>query len=196
MNANLRKAKAIEYKNKKLLQRVNQYLDEKSGIYFLTRTDEDGINYVYVGQAKRLLTRLAQHLAGYQQHIDKSLKKHGLYSVNNHYGWKVGFEYCPVDKLDEREQHYIKQYAQAGFQLRNKTGGSQGTGKKQIDEYRPAKGYHDGIKQGKKSLAKELSNIIEKHLEIRLKESKKNNKISMKAFEKFKDMLSEDSYDD
>lgn len=193
MNEKIRKSKAVEYKNKKVLLSVNRELDEKSGIYFLTRMDEDGIKYAYIGQAKHLLTRLAQHLSGYQ-HIDLSLKKHGLYTPVNHYGWKVGFMHFPEELLDEKEQRYIKLYAQEGYQLRNKTSGSQGVGKKQIDEYRPQKGYHDGIKQGRRSLAKELSSIIEKHLEISLKESKKNNKVSLKAFQKFRDLLSEDSY--
>lgn len=193
MNSNLKKAKAIEYKNKKRLLEVNPSLDEGSGIYFLTRTDEENIKYAYIGQAKHIITRLAQHLVGYQ-HIDLSLKKHGLYSTENPYGWKIGFLHFPVSELDEKEQHYIKQYALNGYQLRNKTSGSQGTGKKQIDEYRPQKGYYDGIKQGKKSLAKELSDIISKHLVVCLKEEKKNNKVSIKALEKFNDLLSEDSY--
>lgn len=193
MNANLKKAKAIEFKNKKLLLAVNPGLDEQSGIYFLTRTDEDGIRYAYIGQAKHILTRLAQHLAGYQ-HIDLSLKKHGLYAADNPNGWKVGFLHYSLDELDKQEQHYIKAYAQYGYQLRNKTSGSQGTGKKQIDEYRPQKGYRDGILQGKKSLAKELSGIISKHLVVGLREDKKNNKVSMKALEKFNELLSEDSY--
>lgn len=193
MNANLRKAKAIEYKNKQLLLAVNNELDEGSGIYFLTRTDEDGIRYAYIGQAKHILTRLAQHLAGYQ-HIDLSLKKHGLHASDNPHGWKVGFLHYPLEELDKQEQHYIKAYAQYGYQLRNKTSGSQGAGKKQIDECRPQKGYRDGILQGKKSLAKELSGIISKHLIVGLKEEKKNNKVSMRAYEKFNELLSEDSY--
>ena len=193
MNSNLRRAKAIENTNKNLLLKVNPKLDEKSGIYILTRTDEDGIKYAYIGQAKHIITRLAQHLVGYQ-HIDLSLKKHGLYSEDNIFGWKVGFMHFPQEKLDEMEQYCIKKYAQAGYQLRNKTSGSQGTGKKQIDEYRPQKGYHDGLKQGKKVLARELSNIIDKHLKISLKDGKENNKVSMKAFDKFKDLLNEDNY--
>lgn len=190
MNSNFKKAKAIEYKNKKSILALNPELDEKSGIYFLTRTDEDGIKYAYIGQAKHLLTRLAQHLSGYQ-HIDISLKKHGLYTVDNQYGWKVGFMHFPEEMLNEKEQRYIKLYAQEGYQLRNKTSGSQGAGKKQINEYRPQKGYYDGIRQGKKMLAKELSNIIEKHLEISLKEGKKHNKVSTKALEKFYTLLEE-----
>lgn len=193
MNANLKKAKAIEFKNKQRLLAVNPELDEESGIYFLTRTDENGIRYAYIGQAKHILTRLAQHLVGYQ-HIDLSLKKHGLHANDNPYGWKVGFLHYPEDMLDEMEQNWIKRYATQGYQLRNKTSGSQGAGKKQIDEYRPQKGYRDGILQGKKSLAKELSGIISKHLVVGLREDKKNNKVSMKALEKFNDLLSEDSY--
>lgn len=189
----MKKSKAIEAKNKKRLLEVNPELDEKSGIYFLTRTDEENIRYAYIGQAKHILTRLAQHIVGYQ-HIDLSIKKHGLYSVDNRYGWKIGFLHYPDSNLDEMEQYYIKVYAQYGYQLRNKTSGSQGTGKKQIDEYRPQKGYRDGIMQGKKTLAKELADIISKHLVVSLKPEKKNNKISIKALEKFNDLLSEDNY--
>lgn len=193
MNANLKKAKAIEFKNKQRFIAVNPELDEGSGIYFLTRTDENGIRYAYIGQAKHILTRLAQHLAGYQ-HIDLSLKKHGLYSNDNPHGWKVGFLHYPEDMLDEMEQNWIKRYATQGYQLRNKTSGSQGAGKRQIDEYRSRKGYRDGILQGKKNLAKELSGIISKHLVVSLREDKNNNKVSMKALEKFNELLSEDSY--
>lgn len=193
MNNNFKKAKAIENTNKLLLKKINTDLDEESGIYFLTRTDEDGIRYAYIGQAKHILTRLAQHLSGYQ-HIDLSLKKHGLYSDDNPNGWKIGFLHYPLEELDKQEQYYIKTYAQYGYQLRNKTSGSQGVGKKQIDEYRPQKGYYDGIKQGKKVLARELSNIIDKYLKISLKDGKENNKVSMKAFDKFKDLLNEDNY--
>lgn len=188
MNENLRKAKAIEAKNKKRLLAIDPYLDEGSGIYFLVRKDENGIKYAYIGQAKHLLTRLAQHLSGYQ-HIDLSLKKHGLYSSENVYGWKIGFLHFQISELDFMEKKFIQMYSNNGYQLRNKTAGGQGEGKTQIDDYRPAKGYRDGIAQGRKNLAKELTNIIDKHLCISLKEEKKNNKVSIKAFEKFNDLL-------
>ncbi len=175
------------------LLKVNPNLDDSSGIYFLTREDENSIKYAYIGQAKHILTRLSQHLSGYQ-HIDLSMKKHGMYSSDNPYGWKVGFMQFSISELDEKEQYYIKMYARNGYQLRNKTAGGQGEGKSQIDEYRPQKGYYDGIKQGKKMLARELLNIIQKHLVVSLKEEKKNNKVSIKAFEKFNDLLSEDAY--
>ena len=192
-NYNIARAKAIEKKNKEKWIAVNPTLTDESGIYMLTREDEQGIKYAYVGQAKHILTRLAQHLVGYQ-HIDLSLKKHGLVSNENPYGWKVGSLNFPTSELDEMEQYYIKAYANNGYQLRNKTAGGQGKGKAQIDEYRPQKGYRDGLLQGKKNLARELKHIADKHLEIRLRDDKKNNKVSIKAFEKFKSLIDEGTY--
>lgn len=192
---NIRQAKAIESKNRKRLLKVNPSLTDESGIYFLTRTDENGFRYAYIGQAVHILQRLAQHLVGYQ-HIDLSLKKHNLYSIENPYGWKIGFMHFPVSQLDEKEQYYIKMYADNGYQLRNKTSGSQGEGKAQIDEYRPTKGYRDGIKQGRKNLARELSSIAEKHLRIELREDKQGNKVSQKQLDKFMELINADLYKD
>lgn len=193
MKSNIQKIKAIESQNKRKILSVNQNVDESSGIYFLTRADENGIQYAYIGQAKHLLTRLAQHLSGYQ-HIDLSMKKHGMFSEGNVYGWKINFLHYPEDELDEHEQFWIKRYAKNGYQLRNKTAGGQGEGKKQISEYRPAKGYYDGITQGKKTLARELSHIMEKHLTVELKPEKRGNKVSEKQLEKFNRLLDEKSY--
>ena len=191
---NIAKAKAIEKKNRERLLKVNPKLDDESGIYFLTRTDEDNISYFYIGQAVHILTRLAQHLVGYQ-HIDLSIKKRGLYSADNQYGWKVNFMHYPKSELDKWEQYWILEYTKRGYQCRyNKTGGGQGEGKEKINEFRPAKGYRDGIKQGKINLARELSSIAEKHLKIEIREDKKNNKVSQKQFEKFKELMNEDSY--
>lgn len=185
-----RQRKAIEQKNKRKLLAVNPNLNEESGIYFLTREDENGFKYAYIGQAKHILTRLAQHMVGYNQHIDLSLKSHGLFSKENPYGWNVSFANTSEEVLDDMEQRYIKEYA-VGFQLLNKTSGSQGSGKKKIGEYKPTKGYRDGLKQGRINLARELSSIAEKHLKIEIRDDKKNNKISQKQFEKFKELLKE-----
>ena len=191
---NIAKAKAIEKSNKQRLLKVNPKLDDESVIYFLTRTDEDNISYFYIGQAVHILTRLAQHLVGYQ-HIDLSIKKRGLYSADNPYGWKVNFMYYPKSELDKWEQYWILEYTKRGYQCRyNKTGGGQGEGKEKINEFRPAKGYRDGIKQGKINLARELSSIAEKHLKIEIREDKKNNQVSKKQFEKFMELMNEDSY--
>lgn len=183
----LKQAKAREKKNKELLLSINPSLKDESGIYFLLRTDENGIKYAYIGQAKRILTRLAQHLSGYQ-HIDMSLRKHGFLSEEKPYGWKVFHLDFRVSELDEKEQHYIKLYASQGYQLRNKTAGGQGEGKSQIDEYKPTKGYRDGLKQGYKNASREIANLFEKHLNVS-KKSDKPNKNQEKALEKFNAFL-------
>lgn len=189
-----RKAKATESKNKKRLLEVNSELDDESGIYFLIRTDENNINYFYIGQAKHILTRLAQHLVNYQ-HIDLSLKKRGFYSEDNPYGWKLNFIHYPIAELDKWEQHWILEYTKHGYQCRyNKTAGGQGEGKEKINEFRPAKGYRDGITQGKKALARELTDIIGKHLTVTIREDKKFNKVSIKALEKFNALIDEENY--
>ena len=186
---NIAKAKAIEKQNRERLLKVNPKLDDESGIYFLTRTDEDNISYFYIGQAVHILTRLAQHLVGFQ-HIDLSIKKRGLYSADNPYGWKVNFIHYQKSELDKWEQYWILEYTKRGYQCRhNKTGGGQGEGKEKINECRPAKGYRDGIKQGKINLARQLSSIAEKHLKIEIRDDKKHNKVSQKQYEKFMDLL-------
>ena len=68
---NYRQIKAIEQKNKERILKVRPNVPNTSGIYIFFREEND-IKYAYVGQAKHLLSRLAQHLSGYQ-HIDLSL---------------------------------------------------------------------------------------------------------------------------
>ena len=192
-NANLLRVKEIEKQNKQRLLEINPLLDEKSGIYFLTRTDENGERHFYVGQARHILSRLAQHLSNYQ-YIDVSIRKHGLYSVENPYGYKVNFLHYPLEVLDEKEKHYIKQYLEQGYIPKNKTAGGQGKGKTKIAEYKPTKTYRDGLQQGRKALARDLKHILDKHLTVELKAEKKANKTSQRAFEKFMELLNEENY--
>lgn len=190
---NIARAKAIEQENKKRLLKLNPKLNDRSGIYFLLREDENGFRFAYVGQAKSVLQRLASHLVGYEQHIDLSLRKHKLYSEDNPYGWRVEFLNFPESQLDEKEKYYIKLYADNGYQLRNVSIGGQGGNRDSgsIGERKAPKGYLQGIQQGRKNLARELSNIAEKHLKIELREDKANNKVSQKQYEKFKELLKE-----
>ena len=140
-----------------------------------------------------MLQRLTSHLVGYEQHIDLSLRKHKLYSEDNPYGWRVEFLNFPESQLDEKEKYYIKLYADNGYQLRNVSIGGQGGNRDSgsIGERKAPRGYLQGIQQGRKNLARELSNIAEKHLIIRLKPEKEHNKVSQKQFEKFKELLQE-----
>ena len=177
--------KAIEKANKQRLLKVNPNLTEESGIYILTR-EEDGFKYAYVGQAKHILSRLAQHLSGYQ-HIDLSLKKHGFKSSGNPNGWDIKTILYPIDELDEREQEFIKACANAGYQMRNKTAGGQGDGKFEIAETKPRKTYRDGIKQGYLNAQREVSKLFEKNLTFSI--NGKENKNKQKAYDRFQKFI-------
>lgn len=182
---NYRQIKAIEQKNKQRILAVKD-IPETSGIYILHR-EENGFKYAYVGQAKHLLTRLAQHLSGYQ-HIDLSLKKHGLFCAENLCGYQIFVRECAETELNDKEQYWIKYMADAGYQLRNKTSGSQGEGKRGLDDQKSPKGYYDGKKQGYLDARKYIANLFDKHLNYS-KKSEKPNKNQDKALEKFKEFL-------
>ena len=185
---NIAKAKAIEAKNRERLKKVNSELDDGSGIYFLTRTDENGIRYFYIGQALHIMQRMCGHLVGYQ-HIDLSIKKRGFYSDDNPYGWRLNFLHYPADELDKWEQYWILQYTKKGYQCRyNKTAGGQGEGKEKINEFKPSKGYRDGIEQGYKNASKEISHLFDLHLDYKTK-SDNPNKNQEKALHKLEEFL-------
>lgn len=192
MATNYRQVYAIEKNNKDRLLKVNPKLNDKSGIYFLLREDENGFKFAYIGQAVHVISRLASHLSGYQQHIDLSIRSHGLYNAEkNPYGWRVEFMNLPASQLDEAEKKYIRLYADKGYQLRNVSLGGQGENRASgsIGERKAPKGYMQGIQQGRKNLAKELSSIAEKHLKIEIRDDKKHNKLSQKQYEKFKFLM-------
>ena len=141
MATNYRKIYAIKKMNEKRILDVCPDMKRKSGIYFYTRTDENGISYFYIGQSVDCLERSISHLTGYQ-----------LRNVS------------------------------LGGQGENRASGS-------IGDRKAPKGYMQGIQQGRKNLARELSSIAEKHLKIEIKDDKKQNKVSQKQYEKFMDLL-------
>jgi hypothetical protein len=157
-----------------------------SGIYFLIR-EEDGFKFAYIGKAKHLLERLGAHLQGNQQHIDRSLKKHGLWSEEKPTGWRVGFMEYSEYELNEKEQYWIKRYANAGYQLRNVESGGQ-LGKTDIGERKPARKYFDGVEQGKKNTRRFIADLFEKYLDYAPKKQPPT-KLQEKALQKFKDFL-------
>ena len=183
---NFKQIKAIEQANKRRILAVNPEVPERSGIYFLLR-EENGFRYGYIGQAKRLLTRLAQHLKGYQ-HIDLSIKKHGLYGEDNPTGYKVHFLEFPESELNEQEQKYIKMYADKGFQMRNATSGSQGEGKKSLDNQKATKGYLQGLANGYMNARKDIEHLFKLHLDYTTKRQPPTVN-QQKALKKFADFL-------
>lgn len=181
---NYAQIKAIEKKNKERILKVCPEATEERGIYIFTR-HENGFSYGYVGQAKHILSRLAGHLKGYQ-HIDLSIKKHGLYDENNPTGWQIRTVSYPISELNEKEREWICKLAGMGYQLRNKTSGGQGKGKTKIADYKPSKGYRDGLARGYENARKLLAPLFEKYLTITYDESKK---LAEKAYNKFNDFI-------
>ena len=181
-----KKIYAIKKTNEERILKVCPNCPNTSGIYFLLR-EENGFKFGYIGQAKHLLSRLAQHLSGYQ-HIDLSIKKHGLWSEENPTGYKVHFLEFAENLLDEMEQIYIKRYANAGYQMRNSTSGSQGVGKKGLDNQKQPRTYYEGLNNGYERARKEIAHLFNLHLDYKTK-SDKPNKNQQKAYQKFKDFL-------
>lgn len=181
-----KKIYAIKKANQERILKACPNCPNTSGIYFLLR-EEGGFKFAYIGQAKHILDRLASHLSGYQ-HIDISIKKHGFYSTENPTGYKVHFLEYPESDLDEMEQKYIKQYANAGYQMRNSTSGSQGVGKKGLDNQKQPRTYYEGLNNGYERARKEIAHLFDLHLDYNTK-SDKPNKNQQKAYQKFKGFL-------
>lgn len=186
MQPNYRKTFAIKKQYEQMVLKANPNIKDKSGIYFLTRQDENGINYFYIGKSVTVKSRMVSHMMNYQ-HIDLSLRKRKFYSEDNPYGWKLNVIYYPEDKLDEMEQYWILEYTKKGYQCRyNKNSGGT-NGKEKINEYRPSKGYRDGLTQGYKNASREMAHLFELYLDVSFKGKETVN--AKKAMDKFKAFL-------
>lgn len=182
-----KKIKAIENGYKKLLKETYPGLKEDSGIYSFTRVDKDtGIKYAYVGQAKHLLSRIAQHLAGRQSHIDRSLYTRGLGMSGE---WKLGWRYTDESALDEEERTSIRKAAEQGFQLYNKTSGGQDKGKSALGDSEGIGGYRKGKAAGEEKLRLKVKEYFDKYLDPVIKGAP--NKIKERKLEEFKNFIGE-----
>lgn len=171
------------------IQELCPTINNNSGIYALVR-EENGMKFGYVGQAKHLLNRLTDHNLGFNDWIDRSIKSHKWYSPDNPTGYKIRFINLSEDKLNEAEVEYIRKFANAGYQLRNKTGGSQSIGKFGINDNAQAKGYREGLAQGELRLKKKLNEILDKYLVV---STKSDGKLAQNALQKFWALLYIDS---
>ena len=186
MRMSYRQIYAMKAECEKRIKEVCPQATHESGIYCFTRVDEDGFKFAYVGQAsKSLLTRLGEHLVGYQ-HIDLSIKKHGLYSQENPYGYKVDILCkCPAEECNEKEQYYIKKAADAGYQLRNHNSGSQGKGRRTFDNAKPSKTYREGLAMGYLNARRDVAHWFSMHLNVSMKKPTKNAEKALAKFQEF-----------
>lgn len=176
---NYRKLFAIQKRLEEQVKQACPEMQHKSGIYFYTRTDEDG-KHCYIGQSVDCLKRCCSHLQGYQR-IDLSLRKRGFYSQDNSMGWKLNVMYFPESQLNEQEHYFIEKYQNAGYEMYNIESGGK-TGKTMINDRKPSRGYRDGVAYGRKKVLKELKDIIDKYLVITTKDETKR---ATNALEKF-----------
>lgn len=85
---------------------------QKSGIYLWERWDKNGKYCWYVGKAKNIIWRTAQHIIDGKSHLDLSIKDHKFYDKDkNTSGWQFRILLtCPESELDYNEQLYIKNF--------------------------------------------------------------------------------------
>lgn len=160
---------------------------DKSGIYIMTR-EENGFKFAYIGQSLTCLSRLVAHLQGFDQWIDKSIKSHKLYSSQNPNGWKIGCLYFPKEELDEKEQYYIKLYADNGYQLRNVSSGGVGT-KFGVNDNKISRGFYEGVGYGIEKTKKQIRNYFDKYLDYTIKG--KPNKIKERKLAEFGEFIAD-----
>ena len=190
-----KKKYAVEAKAKREILELYPQITEDSGIYLFLRKDAEKGVCVYVGQAKHLLTRLAQHLTarittkGECSHIDNSLYNRGLYSEENKDGWKIKFDYYDISQLDEIERKEIAEAQAKGYYLYNITNGGQNAGKYDINARRQTKlkRYKHGKEQGYQKAQAEVRNYFDKYLDYTIKG--KPNKTKEKKLQQFKEWL-------
>lgn len=192
MATNYRQIMTIKKANEDKIRKLCPGVSDNPGIYLFWRKDENMFRFAYVGQAKHLCKRLAEHLSGYQ-HIDCSIKKHKFYDAEtNPYGYRVEvIEECAEEDLDERERYWIKYYADNGYQLRNKTTGSQGEGKAALGEGKSNKGYREGLSKGYENARKYIAELFDKYLTYDIKG--KPGKIKQRKYDEFTAFLNENN---
>ena len=172
--------------NKKIIKSKCLFITETSGIYMFWRNTEEKTTACYIGQAKNLLKRTAEHLMGRKQHIDKSLYKRKWFSEENRYGWHlVVLDKCSVEELDEKEKFYIEDYIKRGYELYNVTGGGQFDKAGDINERFEVKlkTYRNGKNKGAEKVREKIKTYFEKYLDVSIKG--KPTKIKERKLEEF-----------
>ena len=189
---NYRQRFAILNDKKKIIKTMCPQITNKSGIYMFSRINEDCNICIYVGQAKDLLSRTAQHLMDKKQHIDKSIYVHKLYDqISNPSGWFVRIlEFCDEEMLDIREQHYIEYFrSKNDVVLYNVTGGGQFNKAEDIGERYEVKlkSYRNGKAIAYDKAKQYVKTMFDKYLDYTIKG--KPTKIKERKLKEFKDFL-------
>ena len=196
---NYRQIYARKAECEKRIKEVCPEITNSPGIYIFYRTDTDsGLRFCYIGQAKRLTERCARHLQEYD-HIALSLKKRGFFDPlnpeENPGGWKLSIWECTsTEYLDRAETEAIKEWADNGYQLFNRTAGGQGNGKVVFDNKRQSKTYYDGLERGRQKAMDEIAHLFRLHLDYAPKprNGKPPTKLQEKAMQRMREIVGDD----
>lgn len=180
-NYRVRMARELAENNK--LKKMGYFVPKTSGIYIFARNEQ----FAYIGQAKDLQRRIIDHIISYNQHIDISLKKRGLFNQDNAKGWLLTWEECSSDELDSKEREYIAEWLDKGATLYNITSGGQDAGKTDINQRKPSKTYKQGVEYGREQERAKMRQFFEKYLDVTIKGTP--NKIKEKKLQEFLEMM-------
>jgi hypothetical protein len=98
--------------------------------------------------------------------------------------------YCKTqEELNQKEQEFIKKFADKGYQLRNKTIGSQGKGKTGLENAKPSKTYTQGVVYGTLKTKRKVKEFFDKYLDFVVKQP--STKIKERKFAEFGEFLKE-----
>lgn len=167
---NYRQLFSVQNEIAKVIKQACPQIDNESGIYFLIREDtEKNEKYAYIGKGVDLLRRMVSHVQGYEQQIDKSLKKRGFYHPTENWGgWKLNVLHFREFQLDEKEAYYIDKYRNAGYIMYNvESGGT--IGKTMINERKGPKTYTEGLSNGRYKAIGEVKEYFDKYLDYQIK---------------------------
>lgn len=177
---------------KKIIKRICPEITTKSGIYLFYRINEENEQCFYVGQAKNLLNRTAQHLMGRKQHLDKSIYVHKLYNAENPHGWKLKvLKICQPYEMDELEQKYIQYFLSKSQKCYNVAGGGQLDKAQDVGQRFEVKlkNYRSGKLYGYNKALEQVKVFFDKYLDFVIKG--KPNKIKEKKFAEFTELLNQ-----
>ncbi len=181
----------LNEKKKTIRAMCPMIVSKSSGIYLFYRLTKEKQWCYYVGQAKDLLQRTAQHLMGKKQHIDKSIQKHGLCVGFNAFGWRLKvLKFCKEAELDYWEQYYIKKYSSyPNSQMYNVAGGGQIDKAEDIGERFEVKlkSYRNGKAIAHDKARQYVKTMFDKYLDYVIKG--KPNKIKERKLKEFEEFL-------
>lgn len=175
-------------------KRAHRSLDANAYAWLLITAIADVLNAdkeeIYLAELKKYGQSEVVSVKSSIMWIDLSIRKHGLFSKANPTGWMVKSYSCPESTLNHFETLFIREYAGKGYQMRNKTSGGQCAGKTGITANKPAKGYYDGVAQGRANVQRELRDMFRVSLDVSIKG--KPNKNKEKALRRFMDFIGDE----